>query len=128
MRSVLISLVLGAFLALAACGRDRTQAAVGLVGAGDYNAALASLEAARGEAPDDLAVRYLLFVIYKHLAIHGAAADQAGYQDKAIVEYDVIVKAEGIPPDYREMEKSLKAKPESARRLAQARRPVYGDG
>ena len=100
-------------LALAAafgCGKAASQAADGLLKGGDRLGALKLLEEGRAKNPGALPTRYRLFVLYRYLAAQGDPAGHDAYINSAIGEYEAIAKAEGVTPDYRDMEGSLKGR------------------
>jgi hypothetical protein len=67
------------------------------------------------------------FVVVEYLVDQGDASRQKAFQDKALAEYDWLVKSYGLAADYKDMEASLKANAQAAADLAAARKPLYGE-
>jgi hypothetical protein len=123
-------IALGALLGLglAACGaRDSLKPAMDAMKSGDLGRAESLLDAEALKTPDSKPLRALRLVLYRHLSVHGASEKQADYLKKAIAEYDVLAQALGLKPDYSDMEGSLRASPEGATLLSNARKPLYGE-
>jgi hypothetical protein len=112
---------------LSACGKAPTVEAAAAMKAGDLAKAESLLDAAFAEKPEQKDVWALRFVLYRHLAVRGAADKQQAYVGKAVVEYDRLAQALGLKPDYADMEGSLRGNSEGAALILAARRPLYGN-
>jgi hypothetical protein len=122
-----IVLTLGLALGLAACGSDSLKPAMDAMKAGDLGRAESLLDAQADKSPDSKPLRALRMVLFRHLSVHGPVEKQPDYLKKSIAEYDLLVQALGIKPDYSDMEGSLRANPEGATLLGNARKPLYGE-
>ncbi len=121
-----LSLALG--LALTACGvKTNTQAAADAMKAGNFALAESDLDALLKAQPDAKPVHAFRMVLFRYLSVQGGAEKQAAYLQKAIDEYDALVKLLGLKPDYSDMEGSLRSNPEGAQLVAAARKPLYGE-
>ncbi len=124
MRRLILSMSLGmAFLV--ACAKDPVPVARELIRKNDYLGAITLLEEAEPNRPEDRALHYQLFVLYRYLGAQGEASKQDLYAAKAIRMYDWICKVEKIDVDYGNLEESLRRAPASRPRYEEARRPVY---
>ena len=92
----------------------------------DLGSAETQLQALVKAKPDLRAAHMQYFVLLRYLALQGNASEQDAYQNKAIAEFDWLVKSYGLNADYRDMEGSLKANPQAAMDMTIARRPLYG--
>ena len=124
-RTLLAILALGAFLA--ACGGDPLKPAIEAIKANDWAKAEATLDAVLADKPDLKAAHALRLVLFRHLMVNGPQDKHEAYVGKAVIEYDALVKALGLKPDYADMEASLRSNPEGAALLAAARKPLYGN-
>lgn len=124
MRKTALAAALAA-LAFCACAKDPLPPARELIRNGDHAGAIALLEDARSKRPEDKAVRYQLFALYRYMMVQGPAAGQEAFAAKAVSEYDWICKSEGISPEYSAQEESLRKGPASNKRYEEARRPIY---
>jgi hypothetical protein len=112
---------------LAACGGDPMKASTAALAAKDAVKADALLDALVKEKPELQQAHVQRFVVAQYLAAQGDVARQKAYLDKALTEYDWLVKSYGMVADYKDMESSLKTNAHAAADLAAARKPLYGD-
>src|SRR5262249_35209178 len=105
-----LSLCLGA--AVAACGKVSTKPLYDALKAQDLAKAEALSAELLKEQPDNRPVPAARFVLFRHLAVHGAAEKQAQYNSQSIKEYDALATALGLKADYANMEDSLRGSPE----------------
>ena len=125
LHAILAILFLGAVLG--ACGGDPLKPAVEAIKASDWAKAEATLDAVVLDKPDLKAAHALRLVLFRHLMVNGPQDKHDAYVGKAVIEYDALVKALGLKPDYADMEASLRGNPEGAALLAAARKPLYGN-
>jgi hypothetical protein len=121
-----LGLALALALGLAACGGDPMKDASQALADHDLGAAEGQLQALVKAKPDLRAAHMEYFVLLRYLALQGNASQQDAYQNKAITEFDWLVKSYGLTADYKDMEGSLKANPQASLDLTIARRPLYG--
>jgi len=121
-----LGLALALALGIAACGGDPMKDANQSLANHDLASAESQLQVLVQAKPDLRPAHMQYFVLLRYLALQGNAAQQDAYQNKAISEFDWLVKSYGLTADYRDMEGSLKANPQAGMDLTVARRPLYG--
>jgi hypothetical protein len=112
---------------MAACGGDPMKASNAALAAKDAVKADALLEAVLKDNPELRLAHLQHYVVAQYLAAQGDPSRQKAFLDKALNEYDWLVKSYGLTADYKDMETSLKTNAQAAADLAAARKPLYGD-
>jgi hypothetical protein len=120
-------LTLSLGLALGACGKAPSMAAIEAMKAGDLVKAETLLDQAVAKKPGQKDLLALRFVLFRHLSVHGSPEAQQAYLTKSIGEYDSLASALGVKADYADMEASLRSNPEGAALISAARKPIYGE-
>ena len=120
-------LVLFLCAGLAACGGDPMKASNAALAAKDPVKAEALLDQLLKAEPNLHLARVQHFAVCRYLALQGEAFKQDLFQNKAIADYDALVKDYGLSPDYKDMEASLRANAQAGADLAAARKPLYGE-